>query len=162
MSRSTDLVMRLVDGTTQPGRGEHMQLVLQYEWLDHSKVGELEPKEAMLKECVWQWFSSLDREALERVRTGAPPLHGVACEAARGLALMLAFVCALRRGADAALGAVTHPPPPSLALFPVAINPLSADCHCNRSCMGRRLIEARSWHEEAQSRGRLHPSAGRR
>ena len=109
MSRSTDLVMRLVDGTTQPGRGEHMQLVLQYEWLDHSKVGELEPKEAMLKECVWQWFCGLDREALERVRTGSPPASGAACAAARDMASVSAPACAWRRGADAALRAETHP-----------------------------------------------------
>lgn len=58
-----------MEGTTQPGRGEHMQLVLQYEWLDHAKVGELEPKEEVMKEAVFQWFSSLDRAALEKVRS---------------------------------------------------------------------------------------------
>ena len=57
-----------MEGTTQPGRGEHMQLVLQYEWLDHAKVGELEPKEETLKEAIYQWFTGLDRAALERVR----------------------------------------------------------------------------------------------
>ena len=70
MSRSADLVVRLMDGTTQLGRGEHMQVVLQFEWLDHAKVGELGPDEAAFKHAVWVWFSALERAALDRVRSG--------------------------------------------------------------------------------------------
>lgn len=64
---AANLVAKIMGGQ-DPGRGQHMVLVLQFEWLDSAK-NVLTPKEAVLKEAVWQWFSSLDRAALERVRT---------------------------------------------------------------------------------------------
>ncbi len=67
-SQASELVLKLVEGEN-PGRGDHMQVVLQLSWLGHAKpLQALPPREQASREAVRQWLLALDPAALERVR----------------------------------------------------------------------------------------------